>query len=485
MELRVHNSYTTIVGFVSPDVHQLLTQLMTYQNDIEGEKGQLFYLLKKAKRFNNQGQYHKIMARIKHLEATEFVCLYKDNVFPTGLLNIVLEGLAALNVNFQLTDLREIPNPSAIVRWNNKPFDPRYYQADMISLGLKHGRGIFESAVGTGKSLIMAYLIMELKVNSLVIVPSVGLSAQLYNDFCAWFGYQHVQLLDASQIRKLKTPRLISIVTVQSLASLQKSGEFAAFANKMQAVHVDEIHHSGASSYTALLPEMDHIYHRFGYTGTFLRNDNKTLEMWGFLSNVLYRYSAKQAIADGYLTPMECVVHKLTGKSNRKYPKEYEANYCGNPDMLQRIYEICNSVTQGSQVLILVKQKDKSGAIIHEYLNTLGIQNCYISGDNDESEITQAISAFNDKKFQVLIGSSVIGEGIDVRSTDHLIMCQGGKSEIVMVQAIGRAIRLYPGKSVAYVHDFQFVDTNYMEKHFDERMEIYQRNFECPVRYAS
>jgi superfamily II DNA or RNA helicase len=75
----------------------------------------------------------------------------------------------------------------------------------------------------------------------------------------------------------------------------------------------------------------------------------------------------------------------------------------------------------------------------------------------------------------------VIGEGIDVRSTDHLIMCQGGKSEITMVQAIGRAIRLFDGKLMAFIHDFRFEGTNYMIKHVDDRIDAYLRNFQCKV----
>ena len=78
----------------------------------------------------------------------------------------------------------------------------------------------------------------------------------------------------------------------------------------------------------------------------------------------------------------------------------------------------------------------------------------------------------------------MIGEGLDVCSTDHLIMGQGGKSEIVMVQAIGRAIRLFLGKDVAYIHDFSFSGTKFMSKHFKERTNIYRRNFECEVEYV-
>lgn len=484
MKIAIQNSFSKIEGFRTPEVDAFLKHILTYKNEIEGEKGQLFFQLKLAKRYGNNQKAHAILAKIKHLEATEFVCLYQNDQFPTGLLNLVIESLEAIECKFELSDKREIPFESLPLRWNNPPHEPRYYQKEMIELGLKSGRGVFEAAVGSGKSLVMAYLLMATKVKSLVVVPSRGLSGQLYNDFSKWFGAQNVELLDAKKIRSLKKVKAINIVTVQSLGSLQKTGEFKEFAQKIEALHCDEIHHAGASTYTKLLKDLEHVYYRFGYTGTFLRNDSKTLEMWSFLSNVLYKFPAHRAIQEGFLTPMEVVVHTMNGKSDRKYQKEYDKNYCGNPDLLQRIYDIATGVEPGAQVLVLVNRKDKSGKLIYEYLNTLGVESSYISGDNSEAEINNTIKDFNEKKIRVLIGSSVIGEGIDVRSTDHLIMAQGGKSEVVMVQAIGRAIRLFEGKTRATIHDFQFRNTEFMERHLDDRLDTYKKNFDCPIRYV-
>ena len=480
MKLVVQNSFCKVDGIIHPDADQLLRQVMTYKNDIEAEKGQIFYQMKTAKRFNNNKQYHACKAALAKLEANEYVCLYRDGTFPTGLLNIANEALKALQVPFEILDLRQSPGETAILRWQNTPWAPRYYQTEMINLGLQAGRGVFEAAVGSGKSLVMANLIKSISCNSLVIVPSRGLSGQLYRDFCEWFGANNVQLLDAQKIRKLGRPKAISIVTVQSLGSLVKSGDFAKFAKDIDALYVDEVHHAGASTYTNLLKDLEHVYYRYGFSGTFLRNDNKTLEMWSFLSNVLYQYPAYRAIEEGYLTPVEIYMHGMDGKANVKYQTEYDMNYCANPQLLEKVADITGSYGH-NQILILVNKKDKCGLVIHEYLKSIGIDNAYISGDNDRDEINNTIRSFNEKETRVLIGSSVIGEGIDVRSTDHLLMCQGGKSEITMVQAAGRVLRLYEGKSMAYIHDFRFEGSRYMIKHAAEREEIYGRNFNCPI----
>ncbi len=269
-------------------------------------------------------------------------------------------------------------------------------------------------------------------------------------------------------------------MTIQSLASLQKSNELSHLVCDIDALFVDEIHHAGSKSYTDLLHEISHIYYRFGFTGTFLRNDSKSLDMWGFLSNKLYSYKASKAIQEGYLTPTKLKIWDVKGKRHQNYQKEYTANYCGNPEMLGIIQEILLNNSE-DQILILVKQKDKSGKIIHEFLNTLNIDNRYISGDDKKEDISSTISDFNDKKFNVLIGSSVIGEGIDVRSTDHLIMAQGGKSEIVIVQAVGRCVRLFEGKKEAFIHDFNFIGTKYMKKHLLQRLNVYENNFEPEI----
>lgn len=483
MKLIIDNSFCRIEGQVPPEVNQILTHIMTYKNEIEAEVANLIYKMKISKQMKDFKAFHAAKATIEKLKENEYVCLYKNQTFPTGLLNLTQEALMALNVKYEISEFREPPGMTAILRWMNTPWDPRYYQKEAITAAIAAGRGVIESAVGTGKSLMMAYLIKHFSVKSLVIVPSRGLSGQLYNDFSEWFGAANVELLDAAKIRKTKKPKSISIVTVQSLGSLQKSGEFAEFAKHIDGVFVDEVHHAGASTYTGLLADLQHVYYRFGFSGTFMRNDAKTLEMWSFLSNVIYQFPAHRAIQEGYLTPMDVYMYQMEGRPKKKYQKEYDEHYCGNPQLLQVISEIVSSY-KTEQILILVNKKDKCGMLVHEYLKSLGIDNSYISGDNDKDEINNTIKAFNEKQIRVLIGSSVIGEGIDVRSTDHLIMCQGGKSEIAIVQAIGRAIRLFPGKVKAFIHDFKFEGSKYLEKHSLEREQIYLRNFNCPVYHG-
>jgi superfamily II DNA or RNA helicase len=487
--LIVRNSFCELLGF-DPEVMSLIEEALTYKNDIEMERQNLIRAIRIAKAGGRQKQYGFLCGKLKELLASEYVCWLKDGrFFPTGHLNIVKDLLTESKVVANLLDERKKPDSYAKLRWKKLPYEPRYYQADMISLGKAEGRGVFESAVGTGKTLVMQYLIQHFSVNTLIIAPSKPLLRQLRTELEECFGRSKVEHVTSAKVGPGAKFKPIRITTVQTLASLRKKKHLIYLTKDLDALFIDEFHHAGSKSYTDLLKDLDQVYYRFGFTGTFLRNDNKTLDMWGVLSNRLYSYKASQAIADGFLTPLKVLVHSVEGVANKNYQTEYKKNYCrereaGGEELLQKIEFIVTQLAESTdQILILVNRKDSSGKIIHDYLDSEGIDNTYISGDDKADAIEQAIKDFNDKKVRILIGTTVIGEGIDIRSTDHLIMAKGGKSEIDMVQSTGRAVRLFPGKKVAYLHDFRFRMTRYMEKHLARREEIYQDNFSPEFTY--
>jgi len=459
----------------------MVKDLLTYHTDITAEKAQKWRLIRLAKAKKNSIWEERLRKEIKALEDKEWVCWFHDNQFPTGHLILVKALLEEIKVNCHYIEKRVIPEKYLTLRWKNEPFKPRYYQEEMIDLGLKNHRGVFELAVGTGKTLGLIYLIKNLGVNSLIITPSSGLKEQLYQELIIHFGINNIQKIDTSLIRKNGKLKPIRITTIQTLASLQKTGDIQYLVEDIDAVYVDEIHHSGSETYLNLLKDIEHIYYRFGFTGTFIRNDSKTLDMWGFLSVKLQEYKAKKAIIDGFLTPIKAIIYDIPGKPSKYYPTEYKRNYCENPILLKKIMRILKSISPDDQVLMLVNRKDKSGLVVHKFLTEAGFKNSYISGDDDAKKINSTISDFNSKKVKILIGSSVIGEGIDVRSADHLIMLQGGKSPVVIVQAVGRLARLFAGKLFGTIHDFKFKGTKYMVKHLNQRIQIYKDNFDPEI----
>lgn len=473
----VENSFCHLVGF-SDKAKALVKEALTYDNqEAILELQQIKFQLGMAFRYKNFKKIAWLKSRTKDLEANLKICWLKGTKFPTGHLLLVKDALP--EDSYDIKDLRENNARKVVYKWQGTPLTPRYFQEEMVDIGEEYHRGVFESAVGSGKTFVTQMLVHRMQVPTLIILPSKDLSIQTYDSFCDAFGKDVVELV--TTVKKAETKKPIKICTIHTLVSFLKKKQLKPLLADLGMICIDEVHHAGAKSYTDLLPHFNHIYYRFGFSGTFMRNDSRTLDMWGFVSTVLYRYSASQATKEGFLTPLKVHVHEIEGIRCSSYQTEYAKNYCQNRELLIGLSRIFDTVAPNEQVLILVGRKETSGEIIHQYLNSLGISNKYVSGDSDRDDVRVALKEFNAKKIQVLIGSSIIGEGIDIKSTDHLFMCQGGKSEIAVTQAIGRAVRLFPGKKVAHVHDFKFSYTKYLEKHLSRRLDIYKKNFDGEV----
>lgn len=482
--LEIRNSFCTFLDLPA-DVRTHVVQLLTYKDEsVESQVGNLFYSYKRAKYSGDLIEAQKIQNKIKWLKTREWVCLLQGNSFPTGLLNMIVDLLVELKQDPEVRDYRTKPDKDVIYRLKKNFPAPRYFQKEMVDIGVEAGRGVFNACVGSGKSLIYLYLIYELSTTSLIVVPSSGLLEQLAQDAEEYFGSKYVEIIDTKKVRKGNNMKPIRLTTMATLVSLQKSGDLQALVGDINALFLDEFHHYGSDTATGLLVDLDHIFYRFGGTGTFLRNDSKILELWGFLSNVLYEYPAWKAIEEKILTPLEVHVHTLPGKPHRNYQKEYDFNYCSTENsthqLINKIEDIC-LCAGNSQVLILINKKDKSGKIIHEFLISKGIDNTFISGDDSKEIIVSSIARFNNKEIQILIGSNVIGEGLNVKATRHMIMCNGGKSEIAITQNVGRCVRLSEGKDLAILHDFRFENTNFLTKHLEARLDIYRNNFSAKI----
>lgn len=484
--LFVNNSFCTLSKFPQ-NIMKEIASCLTYEN--ESAKQDIISKYRLRKMALSRGQHNwadQLTKEIKDLEDQKVVCLLKGNQFPTGLLSIVKDSLE--HYSYDLLDERKKPEPYHTFRWtqgfrDSDFFKLRYYQEEMHELAIKHGRGVFESCVGSGKTRIMQEIVKSLEVNSLIILPSSGLVEQTYRSFKFAFGNKVVGKLTTADVKKGKNLKPIMFVTVQTLASLEKQKLAKQALSQFDAIFFDEFHHSGSKSYTDLQKHMNHIYYRFGFTGTFMRNDSKTLEMWSILSHRLYYYPAYQAIEEGYLTPVTLHIIGLKGRAMKDYMKEYHANYGASQELIEAVEDLVRTIPEGEQILILVDRKEKCGDVLHKHFQKLGIDIAYISGDDKKEVINDTIEEYNDLEIDKLIGSTVIGEGIDLNSCQHLILARGGKSPIQVIQAIGRAVRLHTKKDMAHIYDFYFENTKYLGKHCEERVDAFQNQFKGKIEY--
>ena len=75
-------------------------------------------------------------------------------------------------------------------------------------------------------------------------------------------------------------------------------------------------------------------------------------------------------------------------------------------------------------------------------------------GTTPSKERTEALQDFKDKKFNLLIASSILKQGVDIPEAEVLILAHGGASYVELIQKVGRVRRPASGKKAGIVVDF-------------------------------
>jgi len=98
----------------------------------------------------------------------------------------------------------------------------------------------------------------------------------------------------------------------------------------------------------------------------------------------------------------------------------------------------------------------------------------FISGKELRVKNKKDLADFNNRKFNILIGTSVIGEGVDTVPAQVGILASGFKAESEVIQKIGRLLRPSPGKGHSTFIDFMNIGCKYLSRHCKKRIQIYK-----------
>ena len=396
----------------------------------------------------------------------------KTGIFPTGLVNRAEEFLQQrFGIQVKRNDRREI-KVSAIPL--PRKFAPRLrpYQESIVQVCTASGRGIIESATGTGKSVLIAELIYRYKIPSLIVVPTINILEQMTRTMEKVYGKNKVGKIVQGQpgraLNLKKTP--IWVASVQSLPNTPQE-----FFDQIGLLLIDEFHHAAAVTYQDLnINAFRNIYYRFGFTGTNFRNDGADLALQGVLSNVIYQYDAPQAIQDGWLSKVKFVIYDFKHELGlfKDYRAEYNTNIIENETFHDSVAKLALAIKDKKPIptVILVREIKHGEALKDRIPNS-----SFISGKEPSTAAQKMLKDFEAGKYSILIGTSCIGEGVDLPSAQIGIMAGGGKARSEIIQKIGRFLRLHEGKSEATIIDFTHEGSPRLWKHARSRMSVYSQ----------
>jgi superfamily II DNA or RNA helicase len=410
-----------------------------------------------------EGQLRRFRFIAEKLQREAVICLYENNTFPTGLLPRVEAFFQKDGISYEIIDKREKPQLN-IHKFNTlESFPPlRYYQKAAIKELKQRHRGVVVFPTAAGKTLTAAKMIQELGLNTIIVTPGKEITNLMFDVMLQFYGKGKVQKL-SSNCKQIVNLKPIVIVNIQALIKLPPD----LFKN-YHAVFIDEFHRSAADTYQECNEKhLKNCYYKCGLTGTFFRNDNSDMAMEGVLSEALYEYPLKDAIADGFIMEPQFQMVEFKNSVHGSYQQQYKKGIVENEERNKLIATIAKKEEPNS-VLVLVQQVQHG-----ERLKKLIPEATFIHGTEKDSVRVQILEDFRNEKIKILIGTSVIGEGVDLPIAGTLIIAGGGKAKSGIIQNIGRVLRMHPKKKQALIYDFTDEGSTYLNRHSLERRDIY------------
>jgi superfamily II DNA or RNA helicase len=217
---------------------------------------------------------------------------------------------------------------------------------------------------------------------------------------------------------------------------------------------IDEFHHAAAETYHRISELASEAYYRLMFTGTHFRTAGDDLAMAAVCSQVLRKIEIRELLAGGYIAPPRMVFARVHGKSlpsNTPWEEAYDQGIAEHAARNMLVAQIANALgnLNGIPTIVLVKRR------AHADLLGKMIPDSVVVKGGEGSLTSTAVKKFADGEGYVLIGTSVIGEGVDLPRASALVYAAGGDSSVQMMQSYFRPLTAREGKSVGYIWDFQ------------------------------
>ena len=405
-----------------------------------------------------------------------YISLLKGfKTFPTGLLKIVAEAFAKEGWHYQSKDIsfniRRVHDPM--------PFPPddllnnvilRDYQVDAIEKLLHTERGIAKMATNAGKTVVFAALIKLLgNRNALVVVQSKDLLYQTSKRLSEYLG-RSVGLIGDSQ----RDEDDICVATIQTLASLKKHKISIPkrFAENRILI-LDECHHSSASQTFDILMRIPGWY-RYGFSGTPLdRGKLNDLKLIACTGSLQVEVSNAELIEEEWSAKPLIFLHELPsyiGFWGESYQEAYTALIVTNAERHLLIMKIAEQEIDRGSVLIIVTRIEQG-----EALQKMIPDSIFVNGNSPVQERQDVLKRLGRGDRLCCIATQIFDEGVDVPALDTLILAGGGKSQLKLLQRVGRGLRKKEGRNIVHIHDFLDGSNKYLLAHTEERVAVYKQ----------
>lgn len=373
----------------------------------------------------------------------------------------------------------------------------RSYQINAVYEALKRKRINIEIPTGGGKSLII-YLITKFlfkkNYSILIIVNTTTLVEQLFDNFMS-FGFEDEKLIRLYSIYKRNfendfNKNKILISTWQSLIKIKDKNFFEQF----NVLIIDEAHSAKANSIALIGKKCINAEYRLGFSGTF--HKEKSCSWYttvGILGPIKKFITLDELKKQNFISDFKIFIIMLD--YSKKIKKDFFEN-CSLDYNRETEFIIKNKLridflkklifSRDKNTLILFSRIEYGKELFNLLRNSADVDKIdkkiyYIDGSIETQERNKIRKEMEENNNIILLASyGTFSVGIDIKNIHNIVLANGYKSKIKILQSIGRGLRKIENKELCV---FDIIDNliyrnriNFSIRHYKERIKIYEEN---------
>jgi superfamily II DNA or RNA helicase len=403
--------------------------------------------------------------------------------FRSGLLDWVSDLLQALGYDIEVLGKPEF---TEFVQ-QSFTYTLRPYQIQSVNAILLNRFGILQSPPRSGKTTIAAAVIdSERKFPTIFFCRSIDLAHQTVGVLQKLIQGVTIGIVGDGEVNICD----VTVVTIQSayytynkkydVSKKEKEEKDLDVEDKIavrfliessKIVFMDEAHEVSGNSCKFILDKCINVELKVGLTATPFEGEEEDVKIEEIIGSVFYKIGFSTLIRDGYLLRPTIYMYKLPKLKlgDLPYISMYKRAVAENEFLNQLIKNIVEVITSyGHSIVIQTEYRNHSKALA-AYLNVP-----YLIGQGGPEKETvkreELLRQLRDKEILCLV-STVIEQGIDVRSLNYTINLVGGTRFRRTFQRI-RSITPDEAKQTCGVIDFYF-QCKYLDKHSKLRKKFY------------
>jgi len=413
-------------------------------------------------------------------DETEFDPRSKSHRIPAGRYRGLLDALndSPHTVDNAVLDLPELSLSST--------YQLREYQTEALTAWQEAGRrGVLELPTGSGKTVIGIGAVETLDTPTLVVVPTIDLLDQWYEELTTEFDCPVGRLGGGTQT--------VEALTVSTYDSAYLRAD--ELGDQFGLAVFDEVHHLGGEGYRDIARLLA-APARLGLTATFERPDGAHERVAELVGGVAFRLDPAE-LAGEYLAAYDIkqIEVSLTADERERYERDQGTftDYLAQSNIelrsgsdyqelvkrsgtdpqareallaKQRARELMMNAERKVEKLAEILDRHRADRIIVFTAHTDLVYRLSerflipaLTHETGASERKQMLELFRDGEYTRIVTANVLDEGVDVPAANVAVVLSGSGSEREFTQRLGRILRPTPDDRSATLYELVTEET--------------------------